>query len=94
MLFLLRYVTSLARALHSQLQPSTVPQWLPLQSKNAKILLLDILHEPEKHIEHTRRQVCIPFIGTVVCLTCNDVQIRSQSDHDYDIRQDYSDLLH
>ncbi|KAI0693913.1 cytochrome P450 [Cytidiella melzeri] len=45
----------LRRALHSQLQPSAVSQWLPLQTKNAKALVLDILHEPDKHIDHARR---------------------------------------
>jgi hypothetical protein len=28
-----------------------------LQSKNVKALVLDILHEPEKHVEHARRLV-------------------------------------
>ncbi|KAI0345185.1 cytochrome P450, partial [Trametopsis cervina] len=45
----------LRRALHSQLQPSAVTQWLPLQIKNAKALVLDIHQEPDRHIEHARR---------------------------------------
>ncbi|THH18294.1 hypothetical protein EW146_g2667 [Bondarzewia mesenterica] len=45
----------LRKALHSQLQPKIVPTYEPLQRLNAKVLVHDILDNPEAHCEHAKR---------------------------------------
>ncbi|KAI0345186.1 cytochrome P450 [Trametopsis cervina] len=55
----------LRRALHSQLQPGAAGQWVPLQWKYARNMVLDIVHNPEQHIEHARRYAA----STIMTLT-------------------------
>ncbi|EKM49780.1 uncharacterized protein PHACADRAFT_265459 [Phanerochaete carnosa HHB-10118-sp] len=45
----------LRRALHSHLQPTAAVQHKPIQFKCALDLILDALHDPEDHINHTKR---------------------------------------
>lgn len=45
----------LRKALHSHLQPKLVPTYEPLQLFNAKVLIRDILKNPEGHRKHARR---------------------------------------
>lgn len=44
-----------SRALHARMQPRVAPQYLPVQLRHAKGFLLDVINEPDKHIEHARR---------------------------------------
>ena len=46
---------SLYRALHSQLQSTAAIQHKPIQFRSALDVVLDILHDPKHHIEHTKR---------------------------------------
>lgn len=53
---LLKLVTVLYdRALHTSLQPSAAAQYQPVQYKNAKRYVLDILRDPENHLGHARK---------------------------------------
>lgn len=45
----------LRKALHSHLQPSVAVQYRPMQLKHALNVILDILRDPEHHIDHARR---------------------------------------
>lgn len=45
------------RALHSHLQPTTAIHYKSIQSRHAVGLILDILNDPEHHLDHSRRSV-------------------------------------
>ncbi|KAJ3487188.1 hypothetical protein NLI96_g3713 [Meripilus lineatus] len=45
----------LRRALHAQLQPSAAKEYQPLQFRHAKQYILDIVRDPEHHMDHARR---------------------------------------
>lgn len=47
----------LRRALHSHLQPNVAVHYKAMQMQHASTLVLDILRDPEYHIEHARRCV-------------------------------------
>lgn len=48
-------VRRLRRALHSQLQPTAAVQHKPVQFRAALDLVLDVLHDPADHLNHTKR---------------------------------------
>ena len=43
------------RALHARTQQRIAPNYIPMQFRHAKGLLLDLIEQPDKHIEHARR---------------------------------------
>ncbi|KIP04789.1 hypothetical protein PHLGIDRAFT_31183 [Phlebiopsis gigantea 11061_1 CR5-6] len=45
----------LRKALHSRLQPTVAVQYRPTQYKHAVNYLLDVISDPEHHVEHARR---------------------------------------
>ncbi|KAF5344799.1 hypothetical protein D9758_014422 [Tetrapyrgos nigripes] len=53
------------KALHTHLQPSAVPAYEPLQTRNARELILDILADPDNHLEHVKRFA----VSFILCLT-------------------------
>ncbi|KAJ3550664.1 hypothetical protein NM688_g5022 [Phlebia brevispora] len=48
-------IRKLRRALLSQMQPSVAAQYQPIQMKNAKTYILDVLTDPDSHVAHARR---------------------------------------
>lgn len=45
------------RALHSHLQPTIAVHYKAIQDRHAVGFLLDILNDPEHHLDHSRRSV-------------------------------------
>ncbi len=44
-------------SLHAALQPQSAAKYEPIQMYNARNFILDILDDPDRHIEHARRYV-------------------------------------
>lgn len=59
---LLLHAYLLRRALQSQLHVKVVDIYMPIQTANAKNVIIDILRSPEKHQDHTRRQAQVVLI--------------------------------
>ncbi|KAG2140741.1 hypothetical protein BD769DRAFT_1428226 [Suillus cothurnatus] len=45
----------LRRVLHAGLQPKVAENYEPIQTRNAKNLVLDILNDPQNHQSHAMR---------------------------------------
>ncbi|TCD70585.1 hypothetical protein EIP91_002615 [Steccherinum ochraceum] len=71
-------MTSYRKALHSSLQPLSAAQYEPLQFKNAKNYVLDILRDPDNHLAHARKYAA----GLILTLTYGKMTATSYDDSD------------